>query len=65
MYVTSETFTNELITRFRWTSFWSFASGYRNVDVLLIDDVQFIAKKAVRAGGVFFNTFNTLHNATN
>ena len=62
MYVTSETFTNELITAIQTDDRLEFRKKYRNVDLLLIDDVQFIAKKqAVQEE--FFNTFNTLHNA--
>lgn len=62
MYVTSETFTNELITAIQTDTRLEFRKRYRNMDVLLIDDVQFIARKqAVQEE--FFNTFNTLHNA--
>ena len=62
MYVTSETFTNDLITAIQMDKRLEFRRRYRNVDVLLIDDVQFIAKKqAVQEE--FFNTFNTLYNA--
>ncbi len=62
MYVTSETFTNELITAIQYDKRLDFRKKYRNVDVLLIDDVQFIAKKQ-SVQEEFFNTFNTLHNA--
>jgi len=62
MYVTSETFTNELITAIQLDKRLEFRKRYRNVDVLLIDDVQFIAKKQ-SVQEEFFNTFNTLHNA--
>ena len=62
MYVTSETFTNELITAIQMDKRLEFRKKYRNVDVLLIDDVQFIAKKQ-SVQEEFFNTFNTLHNA--
>ncbi len=62
MYVTSETFTNELITAIQMDKRLEFRRRYRNVDVLLIDDVQFIAKKQ-SVQEEFFNTFNTLHNA--
>lgn len=63
MYVTSETFTNELITAIQMDKRLEFRKRYRNVDVLLIDDVQFIAKKQ-SVQEEFFNTFNTLHNAS-
>ena len=63
MYVTSETFTNELITAIQLDKRLEFRKRYRNVDVLLIDDVQFIAKKQ-SVQEEFFNTFNTLHNAS-
>ena len=62
MYVTSETFTNELITAIQLDKRLEFRKKYRNADVLLIDDVQFIAKKQ-SVQEEFFNTFNTLHNA--
>ena len=62
IYVTSETFTNELINAIQNDERTEFRKKYRNADVLLIDDVQFIAKKqAVQEE--FFNTFNTLYNA--
>ena len=61
-YVTSETFTNELIEAVRSGKNVEFRQRYRNVDLLMIDDVQFIAgKQSVQEE--FFNTFNTLHNA--
>ena len=62
VYVTSEMFTNVLIEALRAGKNVEFRQRYRNVDLLMIDDIQFIAgKQAVQEE--FFNTFNTLHNA--
>ncbi|HEY3291848.1 MAG TPA: chromosomal replication initiator protein DnaA [Anaerolineae bacterium] len=61
-YVTSETFMNELIASIRSQSTESFRNKYRYVDMLLMDDVQFIAGKE-STQEEFFHTFNTLYSA--
>lgn len=61
LYVPSEEFVNEFIQAIRTNTITSFKIKYRNVDVLLIDDIQFIEKKE-QTQEEFFHTFNTLHN---
>src|SRR5699024_190668 len=62
VYITSEKFINELISAIKDDKNIEFRNKYRNVDVLLIDDVQFIAGKE-RTQEEFFHTFNDLHES--
>lgn len=62
LYVTSEKFTNEFINAIKDNSNEKFRNKYRNIDILLIDDIQFIAGKE-RIQEEFFHTFNSLHES--
>lgn len=60
-YITAESFTNELINSIRYEKMEEFRNRFRKMDILLIDDIQFIAGKE-RTQAEFFHTFNTLYD---
>lgn len=59
-YITSERFMNEMIYCLRFNKMWDFRRKYRNCDVLLVDDIQFVSGKE-RTQEEFFHTFNALY----
>src|SRR3954451_13948976 len=62
-YLSSEKFTNEMINSLRYDKMTSFRDKFRTVDVLLIDDIQFLAQKE-RTQEEFFHTFNELYESS-
>ena len=63
VYISTENFTNEFIYSLRENKTLEFRNKFRNVDILLLDDIQFLAKKMDTTQEELFHTFNTLYNA--
>ena len=61
-YISSERFMNEMVNSLRYDSILDFRARYRSIDVLLVDDIQFLARKEATQTE-FFHTFNSLYDA--